>query len=34
MKYEIVLVDATETPTERPKKGSEIGIQARKSGIR
>jgi transcription initiation factor TFIIIB Brf1 subunit/transcription initiation factor TFIIB len=34
MEYEIVLVDATETPIERPKKSSEIGIQARKNGIR
>lgn len=32
--YEVVLIDATETPIERPKRGSEIGIPARKSGIR
>lgn len=32
--YEVVLIDATETPIERPKKGSKTGIPARKSGIR
>ena len=32
MEYEIVLVDATETPIERPKRGSENGIRGRKSG--
>jgi len=34
MEYEIVLVDATETPVERPKRGSENGIPGRKSGTR
>ena len=33
-KYEIVLVDATETPVERPKKSSAATIRARKSVIR
>jgi hypothetical protein len=32
--YEVVLIDATETPVERPKRGSASGIPARKSGIR
>ena len=32
--YETVLIDATETPVERPKKNSENGTQARKSDIR
>jgi hypothetical protein len=32
MQYEVVLVDATESPVERPKKGSENGIPGRKSG--
>jgi len=32
--YELVLVDATETPIERPKKNSGGGIPARKSGAR
>jgi len=31
MEYEIVLIDATESPIERPKRGSKIGIQERKS---
>ena len=31
VEYEVVLIDATETPIERPKKNSESGIQARKS---
>lgn len=30
--YEIVLVDATETPVERPKKSKSATIQVRKSG--
>jgi len=34
MEYEIILVDATETPVERPKRGSGTGIQGRKSGTR
>jgi len=32
--YELVLVDAIETPIERPKKNSGGGIPARKSGTR
>jgi len=32
IEYEIVLIDATEIPIERPKKGSEIGTPERKSG--
>ena len=32
MEYEIVLVDATETPVERPKRGRKTGIPERKSG--
>lgn len=32
MEYEIILIDATETPVERPKRGSESGIPGRKSG--
>jgi hypothetical protein len=31
MEYEIVLIDATESPIERPKKGKNSTIQARKS---
>ena len=31
VEYEIVLIDAAETPIERPKKGSENGIPGRKS---
>jgi Helix-turn-helix of DDE superfamily endonuclease len=31
--YEIVLIDATETPCERPKKDKNIGILARKKDI-
>lgn len=30
--YEVILIDATETPVERPKRGSKIGTPARKSG--
>lgn len=33
-KYEIVLIDATETPVERPQKSSAATIQARKSATR
>jgi hypothetical protein len=32
VEYEVVLIDATETPVERPKKGSESGIPAKRSG--
>ena len=32
--YEVILIDATETPAERPKRGSENGIPGRKSGTR
>jgi hypothetical protein len=32
--YEVILIDATETPIERPKRGSENGIPVRKSVIR
>jgi hypothetical protein len=31
--YEIILIDATETPAERPKRGKNFGIQARKKDI-
>lgn len=34
MEYELVLIDATETPIERPKKNNATIIPARKSGIR
>ena len=34
VEYEVILIDVTETPVERPKRGSEKGIPARKSGIR
>ena len=34
VEYEVVLIDVTETPVERPKRGSENGIPARKSGTR
>jgi hypothetical protein len=34
IEFEVVLIDATETPVERPKKGSENGIQVRKSNTR
>jgi len=33
MEFEVVLIDATETPVERPKRGSESGIPGRKSDI-
>jgi hypothetical protein len=32
--YEVILIDATETQIERPKRGSENGIPVRKSVIR
>ena len=31
MEFEVVLIDATETPVERPKKGRKTGIPGRKS---
>ena len=31
MEYEVILIDATETPVERPKRGSGDGTPARKS---
>jgi hypothetical protein len=34
MKYEIILIDATETPVERPKKSNADFTPARKSAIR
>jgi len=34
MDYEVILIDATESPIERPKKSSDIITQARRSGIR
>lgn len=34
MKYEIVLIDATETPVERPKKSSDATTRERKSATR
>jgi hypothetical protein len=34
MEYEVILIDATETPVERPKKNKSIGIPARKSATR
>ena len=32
MEFEIVLIDATETPVERPKRGRKTGIPGRKNG--
>jgi len=32
MEFEVILIDATETPVERPKRGNENGIPERKSG--
>lgn len=32
--YEVVLVDVTETPVERPKKSSDVAIRGRRSGTR
>jgi Helix-turn-helix of DDE superfamily endonuclease len=34
VEYSVVLVDATETPIERPKKNSGVSIPARRSGTR
>ena len=34
VEYAVVLIDATESPIERPKKGRSISIQARGRGIR
>jgi hypothetical protein len=34
MDYEVVLVDATESPVERPKKSRNVTIQARKKDTR
>jgi len=34
VEYEVVLIDVTETPVERPKRGSENGIPGKKSGTR
>ena len=31
--YEVILIDATETPIERPKKDKNISTQARRKGI-
>ena len=31
MEFEVILIDATETPVERPKKGRKTGILGRKS---
>jgi len=33
LEYEIILIDATETPIERPKRGSEAGIPGKRSAI-
>ena len=32
VEYEVVLIDVTESPVERPKRGSGNGIPGRKSG--
>lgn len=32
MKYEVVLIDATETPIERPKKNKRVSTQAKRKG--
>jgi len=32
VEYEVVLIDVTETPVERPKRGSDSTIPGRKSG--
>jgi len=34
MEFEVILIDATETPIERPKRGNGSGIPGRKSGTR
>jgi hypothetical protein len=31
--YEVILIDATETPVERPKRGKKCGIQEKRSDI-
>lgn len=33
MKYEVILIDATESPIERPKKGKNIFIRAKRKNI-
>lgn len=33
MHYEVVMIDATESPCERPKKNRDVSIPARRSGI-
>jgi len=33
MEYEVILIDVTETPIERPKRGKNSGIPGRKSDI-
>jgi len=33
MEYEVVLIDATETPIERPKKDKRITTRAKRSAI-
>ena len=34
MEYDVILIDATETPIERPKKSKSIITQAKRKGIR
>jgi len=34
MSYEVIMIDATETPVERPQKNSGDGTRARKSATR
>jgi hypothetical protein len=34
VEWEVVLIDATETPVERPKKSNDAAIQERRSGTR
>ena len=34
IEYEVIQIDATETPVERPKRGKNSGIQERKNVIR
>ena len=34
MQYEVILIDATETPIERPKKNRSISTQVRRNGTR
>ena len=33
VEYEVVLIDATETPIERPKKSKNLSIQGKRNGI-